>query len=147
MLVLKDGEIVTSQRVVVAAGITHFDHVPEELAPLRGSLVSHSADHHELAGFAKKQVLVVGGGASGIELAQLLHEQGASVTVAARAPHISWCDPRRARTLMDKIREPVSGLGTGWRSVACVAGPMVFYGMPQDFRVMVARWHLGPARG
>jgi thioredoxin reductase len=48
---------------------------------------------------------------------------------------------------VDRITAPVSGLGTGWRSVACVVAPMVFYEMPESFRLLVVRKHLGPAPG
>jgi len=144
-LTLDDGAIITARRVVVASGIRSFDAVPPELAGMRGGLLSHSVQHHDLSGFTGRNVLVIGGGSSALDLAALLDEQGASVTVAARAPRISWCEPPRPRTLWDSITAPVSGLGTGWRSVACVVAPMVFYQMPQDFRLLVVRKHLGPA--
>jgi thioredoxin reductase len=144
---LDDGEIVTARRVVVASGIRHFAATPPELSGMRGPLLTHSAEHHDLGGFAGKEVLVIGGGASGIELAGLLDQRGASVSVAARRSRIAWCEPPRPRTMMDSIKEPVSGLGTGWRSVACVVAPMVFYQMPERFRLLVVRKHLGPAPG
>jgi hypothetical protein len=146
-LQIDNDEIVTARRVVVAAGIRRFANIPAELDGMRGPLLTHSADHHSLSEFAGKEVLVVGGGASGIELAGLMHRNGARPTVAARRARIAYCDPPRPRTLLDKIREPVSGLGTGWRSLAAERAPMVFYHMPQDFRLLVVRKHLGPAPG
>jgi cation diffusion facilitator CzcD-associated flavoprotein CzcO len=147
VLRLHDNEIVTAQRVVVAAGIASFHYTPEELDPIKGALCSHSIDHHLLGEFAGKNVLVIGGGASGVGLAALMSQKGAKVTVAARRSHIPYCSPPMPRSLWDKIREPETGLGTSWRSVACVAAPMVFYRMPRDFRHMVVRRHLGPAPG
>ncbi|HTW68321.1 MAG TPA: NAD-binding protein, partial [Acetobacteraceae bacterium] len=97
--------------------------------------------------FVGKKVLVIGGGASGIGLAALMSERGASVTVAARKSRIAYCDPPRPRSLWERLQAPESGLGTGWRSLACVVAPMVFYQMPQDFRHMIVRKHLGPAPG
>jgi thioredoxin reductase len=144
---LDDGEIVTARRVVVAAGIGSFHYTPEELDPIKGALCSHSIDHHSLDRFSGKQVLVVGGGASGVELAALMSKKGATVTVAARRSRIPYCSPPSPRTLWDKLREPETGLGTSWRSVACVTAPMLFYRMPRDFRHMVVRRHLGPAPG
>lgn len=146
-LSLDDGARVTARRVVVASGICAFDTLPAELAPLRGPLVSHSVEHHDLSRFAGREVLVIGGGSSGLDLAALLDEQGSAVTVAARAARLYWCEPPRPRSLLDKISAPMSGLGTGWRSLACVLAPMVFYQMPPAFRVNVVRKHLGPAPG
>jgi thioredoxin reductase len=144
---LDDDEIVLANRVVIAAGIRSFYDIPAELNGIAGPLCSHSADHHALAGFAGRQVLVIGGGASGIGIAGLMSARGAHVTVAARQSRIAYCDPPRPRSLLEKLQAPESGLGTGWRSLACVVAPMVFYQMPQDFRHLVVRKHLGPAPG
>jgi len=147
VLTLDGDEIVTAKRVVIAAGIGSFAHTPKELDPIIGPLCSHSIEHHLLDRFAGKQVLVVGGGASGVELAALMSQKGADVTVAARRNRIPYCSPPRPRSLWDKIKEPETGLGTGWRSVACVVAPMLFYQMPRDFRHLVVSKHLGPAPG
>jgi thioredoxin reductase len=147
VLHLGDGEIVTARRVVIAAGIRSFYDIPPELDGLPSTVMSHSADHHNLDPFIGKQVLVIGGGASGVGMAALMSQRGASVTVAARKPRIAFCGPPSDRSLLEKIKEPESGLGTGWRSLACVVAPMVFYQMPRDFRHMIVRKHLGPAPG
>ncbi|WP_428484949.1 FAD-dependent oxidoreductase [Rhodopila sp.] len=144
---LDENEIVSAQRVVIAAGIRQFYDVPAELDAISGPLVSHSANHHRLCQFSGKQVLVIGGGASGVGLAALMSQKGAQVTVAARRPRIAYCGPPTQRTLLEKIQEPETGLGTGWRSLACVVAPMVFHHMPQDFRHLVVRKHLGPSPG
>ena len=147
VLHLNDGEIVSAARVVIAAGIRDFYDIPPELEAIRGPILSHSADHHALDPFIGRRVLVIGGGASGVGMAALMSQRGASVTVAARKPRIAYCGPPEDRTALDKIKAPESGLGTGWRSLACVVAPMVFYQMPRDFRHMVVRKHLGPAPG
>jgi thioredoxin reductase len=147
LLRLDDDEIVTAQRVVIAAGIRSFHYTPAELAALAGPLCSHSIEHHRLERFSGKRVLVVGGGASGVELAALMSKKGAQVTVAACRGRIPYCQPPRPRSLLERIQAPETGLGTGWRSVACVAAPMLFYQMPRDFRHLVVRKHLGPAPG
>jgi hypothetical protein len=90
---------------------------------------------------------VIGGGASAINLAALLHRTGAKVTLIARRPAIAYCGPPSERTLLERIKEPESGLGTGWRSWACCAMPMVFHAMPEAFRLMVVRKHLPAAPG
>jgi len=147
VLRLHDGETVRARRVVVAAGIGSFKYVPCELDPIAGPLCSHSTDHCALDGFAGKQVLVIGGGASGVELAALISQRGADVTVAARRDRIPFCSPPRPRGVLDRIKAPETGLGTGWRSLACVEAPMLFYRMPRAFRHLVVRKHLGPAPG
>lgn len=147
VLHLDNDEIVTARRVVIAAGIREFYQTPSQLDPILGTLCSHSADHHSLEPFIGKNVLVIGGGASGVGLAALISERGGHVTVAARKSRIDFCGPPEERTLVNRITAPESGLGTGWRSLACCVAPMVFHQMPRDFRHMIVRKHLGPAPG
>jgi thioredoxin reductase len=147
VLRLDGGETVTAQRVVIAAGIGSFDYIPRELDAIAGPVCSHSTDIHSLERFVGKDVLVIGGGASGVELAALISQRGGNATVATRRDRIPFCGPPAPRSLLDKIKEPETGLGTGWRSWLCVMAPMLFYRMPQDFRHLVVRKHLGPAPG
>ncbi len=142
-----DGEIVSARRVVIAAGIRHFDYIPPLLAQLPRPYVSHSAEHRDLEGFAGQDVIVVGAGASAGNLVALLHEAGARPTLVARRPKIGFCGPPVERTLRDKVTAPLSGLGTGWRSWMCTTAPLVFHAMPEQFRVMVTTRHLGPSPG
>ena len=144
---IQDTDVVTARRVVLAPGIGSFQYVPCELDAIAGPQCSHSTEVTALDPFAGKKVLVIGGGASGVELAGLLSQRGASVTVATRQSRIAYCGAPGPRSLWDKLEAPESGLGTGWRSLACVEAPMVFYHMPQSFRHMVVRKHLGPAPG
>ncbi|HYZ22024.1 MAG TPA: FAD-dependent oxidoreductase [Rhodopila sp.] len=144
---LDSDEVVTARRVVIAAGIASFDYTPPELDAVKGPLCSHSIDHHLLGGFAGQRVLIIGGGASGIGLAALMSPKGADVSVAARRSYIPYCDPPRPRSLLERIQEPETGLGYGWRSLACVYAPLLFYQMPRDLRHLVVRKHLGPAPG
>ena len=88
-LALSDGDRLRARRVVVACGIADFEHRPSQVAGLPGELVTHTGEHPELASFAGRRVLVVGGGQSALESAALLHEQGAHVEVAVRASHIN----------------------------------------------------------
>ncbi len=46
---LDDGEEVKARRVVLAVGITHFEHVPTNLTHLPVQLVSHINRHHDQA--------------------------------------------------------------------------------------------------
>ena len=146
-LELSDGAPFTARKVVVAIGVGPFAFVPEELRDLPATQVSHSADHAEPERMRGRDVTVVGGGASAVELAALLHAAGASVRLVARRRSIEFHSPPELRTrpLLDRLRQPRSGLGLGWRSRLCQDVPLVFRAMPQDFRLKVVQRHLGPA--
>jgi hypothetical protein len=144
---LDSGEVAPARRVIVAAGIRAYEFTPPELAGLPVELASHSATHVTVDQFAGQEVAIIGGGASAINLAPLLLKVGAKVTLIARRPAIAYCGPPGERTLWDRIKEPESGLGTGWRSWACCAMPLVFHAMPEAFRLMVVRKHLPAAPG
>lgn len=144
---LQDGEVAPARRVIVAAGIRAYEYMPPKLAALPPGLASHSAMHVKVDQFAGQEVAVIGGGASAVNLAPLLLRVGASVTMVVRRPRIAYCGPPTERTLWEKIKEPESGLGTGWRSWACCAMPMVFHTMPEAFRMMVVQKHLPAAPG
>jgi cation diffusion facilitator CzcD-associated flavoprotein CzcO len=144
---MQDGEIVTARRVVLAPGIGSFQFIPSELDGIAGPRCVHSTEVKDLDPYVGKKVLVIGGGASGVELAALLSQRGANVTVATRQPRIAFCCPPRQRSLWQRIKVPESALGTGWRSLACVKAPMLFYRMPQSFRHWVVRKHPAPAPG
>jgi thioredoxin reductase len=147
-LTTEAGEIVPAKRVVVASGITHFGHVPPPLSDLPAEYVSHSSNYGDLAPFRGRRVIVVGSGSSAIDLVALLHEAGAQVQLVARRDKLDYHSPPvHRRTFKDRLANPRSTLGTGWRSVLCEQGPQVFYSMPQDFRVRIVRTHLGPSAG
>ncbi len=146
---LDDGEIVTAKQVVVAVGVGHFPYLPAELRGMSEKHLSHSSDHADLSGFRGKNVVVIGAGASAVDLAALLHGAGSSVRLVARRKAIDFHAPpeRRPRRIDERIRAPRSGLGLGWRSRLCEDAPLLFRLMPKDFRLGVVRRHLGPAPG
>jgi len=86
---LKDGETVTSKRVVVAAGIANFKSVPREYAGLPASRVSHCYEGRQFSDMGKR-VVVIGAGQSAIESAALLGEAGFSVELIAKIPVLRW---------------------------------------------------------
>src|SRR5271166_5376503 len=90
VLQLDTGETVKARRVVLAVGITHFKHTPENLAHLPEEFVTHSYQHHDLEPFRGRDVTVLGGGASAIDLAGLLQEAGARVRLVARASSLKF---------------------------------------------------------
>ena len=89
-LELADGDTIRASRVVIAAGIEAFAHRPAALNGLPPELVTHASEHRDLAAFAGKRVLVIGGGQSALESAALLHESGTEVEVVARTEEIIW---------------------------------------------------------
>jgi lysine/ornithine N-monooxygenase len=89
-LTLKDGDRLSSRRVVVAAGIGTFKARPPEFARLEPHQVSHCYDGPKVAHFAGRRVAVVGAGQSALECATLLCERGADVEVIARIDPLRW---------------------------------------------------------
>src|ERR1700733_805853 len=117
-LVLETGETFTARRVVLAIGITHFEHVPDNLASLPPEFLSHSFRHHHLEGFRGRNVVVIGGGSSATDLAGLLHEAGAEVQLVSRRASLKFHGAPQighARSLLQRIHRPQSGIGPGWR--------------------------------
>jgi hypothetical protein len=90
--------------------------------------------------------VVVGAGSSALELAGLLHENGASTRILVRSD-VLWagephCPPR---SLVERTRVPESGLGGGWRLWFYSNLPGVFRHLPEQVRVSKARNVLGPS--
>jgi cation diffusion facilitator CzcD-associated flavoprotein CzcO len=148
-MTLENGEHVHARAVVMAVGISWFAHVPEVFAGLPSGLVSHSAEHRDVARFKGQEVAVIGSGASAIDLAHLLHEEGAKVRIVARAPHIEYNKVPDAadETLIGRIQRPASGIGRGWRSLFCAEAPLLFHRLPQSLKRRAIDSHMHPAAG
>lgn len=148
-LTLETGERVNARSVVLAVGITWFAHTPEVLAGLPSGLVSHSADHRDVSRFKGKEVAVIGSGASAIDLAHLLHEEGAKTRIVARVPKLEYNKIPDAddETLLGRIQRPASGIGRGWRSLFCAEAPLLFYRLPQSLKRRAIDSHMHPAAG
>ncbi len=145
-LKMEHGEIVSARRVVVAAGILNFAHVPPPLQHLPRERLSHSSEPGALDRFRDRRVAVVGAGASALDMAAALLEAGAKVDLIARRKAIAFHDaPVEPRSLLQTLKAPRSGLGTGWRSRMCTDAPLVFHAMPSSLRLRVVERHLGPA--
>jgi FAD-dependent urate hydroxylase len=146
-LTLATGQRVAARKVVVAIGVEHFAHVPPPLSSLPSSLCTHSSAHTDLGAFRGHEVIVVGAGQSALETAALLHEQGASVQVLAQEKELAWNGAPLAldRPLRQRLREPESGLGSGWGSWLYSNHPDLFRHLPRSTRVYRARTALGPA--
>jgi thioredoxin reductase len=148
-LQLEDGETFEAHNVVLAVGITHFDWVPETLAHLPEEFLTHSARHREVEPFRGRDVVVIGGGASALDLAGLLKEAGANVQLASRRKELVFhSQPTgKPRSLWQQMRHPKSGLGPGMRSRFYADAPAAFYYLPESLRLKIVRRALGPSGG
>jgi hypothetical protein len=147
-LQLETGALCEARAVIVAAGISQFAVLPEAVAGLPKTLVTHAADHHDLDAFKARKVAVIGAGASAADLAGLLHEAGADVHLIARGSQIAFHTKMRLpRPLRDRLRNPSSEIGPGWRSFLFTKFPYLFRHLPEARRLRIVRNYLGPAPG
>jgi thioredoxin reductase len=145
---LSDGERFTAQKVIIATGLSDFEHVPSQLAALPKDLLSHSCAHVDLNRFKGRDVTVIGGGASATELATLLYEAGSNVRMVARQPSIELhTRMQSSRTLAQKIRRPISTIGPGWKSRFFSDLPLIFHRLPKPVQNRLVKGFLGPAGG
>ncbi len=148
-LVLENGERVEARHVVLAVGITWFAHLPDMLRGLGPDAVSHAFAHHDLSRFKGKDLIVLGAGASAVDVAALAEDAGAKVSILARAPSIRFHaapDPDDG-SFLKQLQRPSTGIGPGWRSFFCANTPLLFHRMPENLRLRATKNHLGPAPG
>lgn len=148
-LALETGERLKARNVVLAIGITSFAYTPPVLAQLSPDHLSHSFDHRDGDGLKGREVAIVGGGASAVDLAWLLHEQGASVRIVARSSEIAFNRVPDAyeESLIGKLHRPASGIGRGWKSLFCAQAPLLFCRLPEALRLRAIASHMHPAGG
>jgi len=141
---LEGGDTVAARRVVVATGISHFSHMPPALAGLSPKFVSHSSAHADLTPLKGRDVVVLGGGASAIDIAALLHECGANATLVARKRVLQVHNPP---SLWQRLRAPQTGIGPSWKSWFFTDCATIFHRLPERIRLEWVRTYLGPAAG
>jgi len=144
---LDSGEMIHTRRVILAVGVTHFEYVPETLSNLPLEFVSHSAHHSDVERYRGRSVIVVGAGASALDVAGLMQEAGAHVQLVARRPLKFHSKSDKARPWWDTLRRPPSGLGPGWKSYFFANFPNLFRYFPASLRLMAVRRVLGPSGG
>ncbi|HXX32538.1 MAG TPA: NAD(P)-binding domain-containing protein [Myxococcaceae bacterium] len=144
-LTLESGERLRARQVVVAVGLGYFQRIPAELAPLGQELVSHTFGRYDFAPYAGREVAVIGAGQSALEAAVLLHEVGAHPTLVARTPPVFHGRTPARRSLLERIREPLTVLGAGRKHWVLEHLPWLVHYAPEERRVHLARTYLGPA--
>jgi len=146
---LENGEAVEARRVVLAVGITHFENVPETLRHLPPEYFTHSARHREVSTFQGRSVIVIGAGASALDMAGLMHDAGAEVQLVSRKAEVKFHgDPTgKKRTLWERLTRPSSGLGPGLKSLFFAESPLAFHYLPGHLRLEAVQRALGPSGG
>lgn len=145
---LDGSEAVTARRVVLAIGVVPFKHMPSSLAHLPATLASHSSDYGPLDRLDGRDVAVLGSGSSALDIAALLSERGATVTIVARSPRVIFYSPPGPEpSLLRQFLSPPSGLGGGWLLRICADAPQLVHLLPDRLRLAILSNTLGPAGG
>jgi len=148
-----DGERVVTRNVILAIGVMSYCHMPRELAHLPTAICSHSSDYGGLDALEGKNVTIVGSGSSALDLAALLPEHRAAVTIVARGPQLRFQTapgpkPSFLRSFLRRIVRPDSnGLGDGWLMCMCAEAPGLFRLLPDSKRAHLLATILGPSGG
>jgi lysine/ornithine N-monooxygenase len=142
---LENGELISASRVVIATGLSGFANIPPEAAPLAPDLVQHSSTIERFADFRGCDVAVIGAGQSALEAAALLREAGAKPQLIVREPSIAWMSRLSPnRNLWQRIRSPISDLGTGPKAWLLTKLPGAAHLVPAALRTRFVKAHLPP---
>jgi thioredoxin reductase len=146
---LENGEAAEGRRVVLAVGITHFENLPETLAQLPAKYFSHSAANHEVDTYRGRKVVVIGAGASALDLAGLMHDAGVDIELVSRKPEINFhsAPTGKKRSWWQRLTRPSSGLGPGLKSRFFADSPLAFHYLPENLRIESVQKALGPSGG
>jgi len=144
-----NGETVNAKRVVLAIGVQPYKYTPPKLAHLPDALISHSSDYGSLERLAGREVTIVGAGASAYDIAALLGERGAKVTIIARDPEPHFQNPPDPDpSLLHQLLFPsANGLGGGWLLRLCGDAPQLIHLLPDYLRLSILKNTLGPSGG
>jgi len=147
LVTMSNEEQLTCSRVIVATGLSGFAYLPPVLATLNPRIALHSSSVISFLALRGRRVAVVGAGQSALEAAALLHEAGAEPQLLVREHAISW--NRRIyldRTLWQRLRSPITGLGTGPKAWLLTKFPGLVHRTPVRCRRRLVATHL-PAEG
>jgi cation diffusion facilitator CzcD-associated flavoprotein CzcO len=146
---LENGETAEGRRVVLAVGITHFENLPETLAHLPAQYFSHSSANPEVENYRGRKVVVIGAGASALDMAGLMHDAGVDIELVSRKPEINFhgAPTGKKRSLWQRLTRPSSGLGPGLKSLFFAESPLAFHYLPENLRIESVQKALGPSGG
>jgi thioredoxin reductase len=146
---LENGETAEGRRLVLAVGITHFENIPETLVHLPAQYFSHSSVHREVATHRGRKVVIIGAGASALDLAGLMHDAGVDIELVSRKPEISFhsAPTGKKRSWWQRLTRPSSGLGPGLKSRFFAESPLAFHYLPENLRIESVQKALGPSGG
>jgi thioredoxin reductase len=144
---LDEQEVVFARRVVVAIGVKAFSYLPEFLAGTPTEFVAHASHYGSFDSLRGSEVLVMGAGASAIDTAGLLADNGIAASLMTRRPSIEFHAKPGYRSLRNRLRAPYSGIGAGWTLCLFADEPLAFHVLPESVRLKKAAEILGPSAG
>jgi cation diffusion facilitator CzcD-associated flavoprotein CzcO len=145
---LEDGVEITARAVILAIGISPYPYVPPTLSGIPDQFISHSSEHLQFDEFAGRDVALIGAGSSALDLAVLLHQAGARPVIVARAQMVECLPPPEGhRSLLLRIRRPISCIGQDWRRRIFTDVPSLFHALPPVVRLREIRMKMGPSGG
>lgn len=147
ILRLNDGTSVRSTRVVIATGIRDYAHLPDVLRGAPRDFVTHSCEYGPVDQFAGREVVVLGSGASAVDLAWSIAQGGGHATLVSRRPKIKFSPEPPPRRWRDSIRSPDTPIGGGWALLFYASLPNLFRHLPEERRRRIVATTLGPAPG
>lgn len=139
------GEEILAEQVIVATGLACFETIPRQLACLPNELLRHSNAITDYRSYQGKRVAIVGGGQSALEAAALVHEAGGEAELIVRDRSIRWMSQQPVeRSLIAKLRSPLSGLGSGPKAWVLTNLPGACRLVPDGPRIRFLHRHLPP---
>jgi FAD-dependent urate hydroxylase len=145
-VVLSSGERLRSRKVVVCTGLSGLARIPDVLRELGPDHMRHSFDISDYGEFRNKTVAVIGAGASAIEAGALVREAGGCSEIFVRGQEAVFHGRTpRVRPLWERIRNPMTVLGSGRDNWIIQQLPLSVHMLPLERRTRFVKRYLGPA--
>jgi thioredoxin reductase len=145
-LALSSGERLHSRKVVVCTGLSGLARIPDVLQELGPHCMRHTFDISDYSEFRNKTVAVIGAGASAIEAAALVYEAGGYSEIFLRDQEAVFHGRTpRVRPLWERIKNPMTVLGSGRDNWVLQQLPLIVYRLPRERRTRFVKRYLGPA--
>jgi FAD-dependent urate hydroxylase len=145
-ITLSSGERMIASRVVVATGLAYFAKAPSVVSSLPPELMTHTSKISSFEAFKGRTVAIIGAGQSALEAAALLREAGAEPRLIVRENAVRWHSriPQHGRSLYQRVRSPISGLGFGPKAWVLTNLPGALHLLPERLRTPFVLNHLPP---